>query len=155
MGQLYGYSQAGVSGLGGGGRIDILGAQTRNMSSPYGDTISEEFGLVSNSLGQTVAYAFQIPTASVYQAKLSIIGSLSGANRAISYAWDFDVATPSGGVVRWIPSGSTGPAITKAINESSANLGVTCFATGYTGYILVSGSGVNWYGLGVRQRVGG
>ena len=83
------------------------------------------------------------------------MGSFSGATRAISYSWDFDVASPSGGIVRWIPSGTTGPAITKAINESNTDLGVTCFATGYTGYILVQGSGVNWYGLGVRPRVGG
>jgi hypothetical protein len=154
MGQLYGYSQAGVSGLGGGGRIDILGAQTKNISNPFGDTTSDEFGFLTTNTTQTIAYAFALQTGSSYQTKLSIMGVHSGSNAVLSYAWDFDVAMPSGGIVRWLPSGITGPTITKSINESSI-LGVTCFATGFTGYIAVQGSGpIRWYGLGVRPRVG-
>lgn len=152
MGQLYGYSQAGVSGLGGGGRIDILGAQTRNISNPFGDTISEEFGIITTTTSQTIAYAFQIPTGSIYQAKISLLGAYSGGVAGLSYSWDFDVAAPSGGIVRWVPSGVTGPTITKSINESVL-LGATCFATGYTGYVAVQGTGpIKWYGLGVRPR---
>jgi hypothetical protein len=153
MGQLYGYSQAGVSGLYGGGVIDILGAQTKNISNPYGNTISEEYGIITTDISKEIAYAFALATGSIYQAKISLIGTVSGANQALSYSWDFDVTTASGSTVRWLPSGATGPIITKYINENNL-LGATCFATGFTGYVAVQGTGViKWYGIAVRPRV--
>ena len=153
MGQLYGYSQAGVSGLYGGGVIDVLGAQTKNISNPYGNTISEEYGIITTDISKEIAYAFALATGSIYQAKISLIGTVSGANQALSYSWDFDVTTASGSTVRWLPSGATGPIITKYINENNL-LGATCFATGFTGYVAVQGTGViKWYGIAVRPRV--
>ena len=147
---IHGYSLAGVTGA-----VNISASRVRNIARAKGFTESDEFDYAM-STGTSIIYAFSIPTNSLIQAKLSVMAGPSGMGNGLSWAADFDAATASGTNFRWVPSGATGPTVTKYLNET-ASLGVTCFATGATGYIQAigpSGALINWYGLAVRPKVG-
>lgn len=151
----------GPPGIGGGftlnsaSGIDILVSKTRNISqNPIGDTISDEFSAQVSGTAQTTIYAFGMATGSSYQGRITLLGQHSGASKVLSYSWDFDLAIQTG-ITHWLPSGATGPTVTKAINESNV-LGATAWATGATATVKVVGSGLcNFYGVAVWQRIGG
>jgi Collagen triple helix repeat (20 copies) len=143
----------------GAAAVQIFAPTVKNASQgPTAYTYTTEFSMQTTGV-QTGYYPFifSIPTGSTNQAKVILVGGQSGAGKSISMAWDFDVTRGITGGLRWIPTGVTGPTITKNINETNLGLLATGSSTGGASayiYVHIQGTGIcNWYGMATVSTV--